>query len=340
MGQMGPRFFFQSYQRSFVNPLRTARGSWATREGFIVRVEAGGLVVGYGEVAPIPEFGTETIEAARAFLQRLVEAPELAEDAGELARLPCCAFAVSRGLASLPAGPASSGRNYKVAALLPAGRAAIPVASRKAQQGYQTFKWKIGVAPVEAEQAIFSQLAAGLPAGARLRLDANCGLSVEGLESWVRFLQAHRARIEYLEQPLPVGQEAAMARCCDGTGVAIALDESLNGTDGARWLQAGAWSGPLVVKPALAGDARGLLERLRPVAAQVVLSSVFETQIGVENALQLADQLPELNRAIGFDTFGAFADSLSTLQPAAAIRFDARRSFSPETLWQQLLHTS
>ena len=65
-----------------------------------------------------------------------------------------------------------------------------------------------------------------------------------------------------------------------------------------------------------------------------MLSSVFETQIGVENALQLADQLPELNQAIGFDTFGAFADSLCALQPASVIRFDARRTFSPNTLWQ------
>jgi O-succinylbenzoate synthase len=339
LGQMGRRFFFQSYQRSFVNPLRTARGAWATREGFIVRV-ADETGVGYGEVAPLPEFGTESVEAAHAFLQRLVQAPELAQDAAALAALPCCAFALSTALTSLSARGAAARRDYPVAALLPAGRAAISAARAKAAQGYSTFKWKIGVAPVEAEQALFCELIASLPAAARLRLDANCGLSVEGLEAWLHFLQAHRTRIEYLEQPLPVGEEAAMAHCAAASGIALALDESLNGAQGARWLQAGAWSGPLVVKPALAGDARVLLQRLRPLAAQVVLSSVFETQVGVENALQLADQLPGLNRPIGFDTFGAFRDTLCTLRPAALIRSSARATFCPQTLWQQLLHST
>jgi O-succinylbenzoate synthase len=127
------------------------------------------------------------------------------------------------------------------------------VASEKVLQGYETFKWKIGVEPVEAEQAIFGELATRLPEGARLRLDANGGLSVECLESWLSFLQAHRGRVDYLEQPLAVGEEAVMARCSEASGIPIALDESLHGADGLRWLEARAWPGPLVVKPALAG---------------------------------------------------------------------------------------
>jgi O-succinylbenzoate synthase len=246
---------------------------------------------------------------------------------------------VSSALASFREDSAPS-RDYKVAALLPAGRAALSVASEKVLQGYETFKWKIGVEPVEAEQAIFGELATRLPEGARLRLDANGGLSVECLESWLSFLQAHRGRVDYLEQPLAVGEEAVMARCSEASGIPIALDESLHGADGLRWLEARAWPGPLVVKPALAGDDRRLIERLRPVARQVVLSSVFETQVGLENALHLADQLPGLNRVIGFDTLDAFADSLCILHSTSTIRSAERGVFSPETLWQQLLHST
>ena len=57
---------FRPYRAAFLRPLRTARGEWADREGFVIRVEGEGGI-GYGEVAPIPEFGTETVDEAGAF---------------------------------------------------------------------------------------------------------------------------------------------------------------------------------------------------------------------------------------------------------------------------------
>ena len=329
---MGRRFSFYPYHRTFAKPLRTARGEWAVRRGFILCVE-GESGVGYGEIAPIPEFGSETVKQARAFLEQLEADPELAEDAASLAALPCCAFGVSTALAGEPSMPR---RHYDVAALLPAGAAAIREVKGKLARGYETFKWKIGVDPAEEEQAVFLKLVALLPTGARLRLDANGGLSVGDLESWLWLLQRHAEQVEYLEQPLPVGQEALMAGYARSFGVPLALDESLHGAGGLRWLKPGAWSGPLVVKPALAGDCGALIEQLRPVAAQVVLSSVFETAIGLENTLRLADQLPELNRVIGFDTFVAFVDTLGFLKSASVIGAAERAQFDPETIWKQL----
>ena len=85
---------FRRYQRSFTKPLRTAHGEWSVREGFIVRIEQNSAT-GYGEVAPIPEFGTETIEAAEAYLQKLSVGGELPKDTDGLSKLPCCAFGMS-----------------------------------------------------------------------------------------------------------------------------------------------------------------------------------------------------------------------------------------------------
>jgi O-succinylbenzoate synthase len=84
------------------------------------------------------------------------------------------------------------------------------------------------------------------------------------------------------------------------------------------------------------GNCAALVEQLRPVAAQVVLSSVFETAIGLESALRLADQLPEHNRVIGFDTLGAFVDTLGFLKSAPVIGAAERAQFDPETIWKQL----
>lgn len=299
---------FKRYRRPFKKPLRTAHGEWSVREGFIVQVECNGRV-GYGEIAPIPEFGTETMEAAGSFLKGLIAGGRTLSNLAELDHLPCCAFGLSSACSDVDSPPR---RDYIIATLLPAGKSALKAAKIKMGAGYSTFKWKIGVETLEDEHILFRELLDILPVTARLRLDANCGLSVEAMESWLTLLRQNIEQIDYLEQPLPVGQENLMSECSQSSQVPIALDESLNGPQGARWLEKGAWQGPLVVKPALMGERENLIMRLQPIAEQVVLSSVFETTVGLENALSLADQLTGLKLAIGFDTLDVFADGLTT----------------------------
>lgn len=290
--------------------------------------------VGYGEVAPIPDFGTETIEAAETYLKGLAGNDEFQENTVDLDELPCCAFALSMAQAS---SQLVAKRDYAVAALLPAGGAALDHVKSKMEQGYTTFKWKIGVNSVAEEQAVFLGLLKQLPSESKLRLDANGGLSVEAFETWLKILQEYLPQVDYLEQPLPVGKEVWMEEIAKGFQVPIALDESLNGLEGKRWMQAGAWSGPLVVKPALMGDSKMLIERLRPIAHQVVFSSVFESLIGLENALCLADQLPELNQVIGFDTLNAFADDLMPLETGPLISVSDRIRHKSSGIWEQFL---
>lgn len=324
---MHSRISVKPYQRRFRQPLRTARGEWALREGFLLRVETA-AGVGYGEVAPIPDFGSETVAEARVFLQRLAREPDWPmSDA-----LPCCAFALSAARFDLSAAQ----RDYTVSALLPAGAAALRIAEEKIQLGYQNLKWKIGVAPLGKELVLARSLLESLPAGAKLRLDANASLSQGGLERWLELLANFPEAVDYLEQPLPCGEERAMAEAMQASGVPIALDESLNGAEGSRFLDAGAWAGPLVVKAPLMGHAAKLRERLLLVSEQVVLSSVFETGIGLENALALADALPGVHRPIGFDTVDLFGDALNFIEPTPSICAAERSGYDPEGIWNLL----
>lgn len=315
-------FSFRPYRRVFRQPLRTAHGLWSVREGFIVRCEQDGLV-GFGEVAPLPDFGTETVQVAAEFLHQLAENPDLAVPE----ELPCCAFGLSAaGRDACPQVSAdgedgglgaavSTFSRREIAALLPAGAAAESMLLEKAAAGYRSFKWKIGVGAVPEELAVFERLLARLPQGGRLRLDANGGLSLSEAIAWLASIEAARLQVEFLEQPLAVGQEHKMAALMEGFEVPIALDESLNGASGSKWFSE--WQGPLVVKPLLMGDSVKLLERLQPVAERVVLSSVFETSVGVENVTRLAAQIPVRHYAIGFDTANAFEDNLNALEPEA-----------------------
>jgi O-succinylbenzoate synthase len=325
---MKRRISFRAYTRRFVRPLATARGKWVLRQGFIIRVEQDGHV-GYGEVAPLPEFGTETVEAAAGFL-KLLEADPATEVPDEL---PCCAFGLSvassacRDFAEV---------NCEIAALLPAGRLALDVAAGKLEAGYRVLKWKIGVGPVEEESKVCLDLLESTRAGVQFRLDANGGLGAHQLEKWMDVLRPYADRIEFIEQPLPVGQEQKMRKLSSESGIALALDESLNGPAGCQWFEPGAWDGPLVIKPLLMGDFDALLKRLRPCASRLVLSSVFETDVGLGNALALKAALPKSQHPLGFDTRSVFRDDLSMSEGGPFICGRPGSAFDPEEIWNRL----
>ena len=347
---MSRQISVKPYRRAFRQPLRTAHGEWATREGFLVRLEQEGRV-GYGEVAPLPEFGSETLADAMAFLEQLTIQPEMAVPVN----LPCCAFALSaaqifaeRGsLDLLKNGEASSHgasrvpisrqiappRDYSVSALLPSGSASLRLAAQKSKAGYCNMKWKIGIDPIAKEISTARSLFDSLPSTVRLRFDANAGLAVSELEQWVEFLIPYRERIDFIEQPLACGQEALMSDYMEASGLCIALDESLNGSDRERWLKPNAWAGALVIKAPLMGELSQQADRLAAVAKQVVFSSVFETGIGLENSLRLADSLPQFFRPIGYDTMDAFNDGLNYLQAAPTICTSDRRAYDPDLIW-------
>lgn len=301
---------FFSYRRPFVSPLRTSQGTWAVREGFLVHYQFNGQTH-WGDVAPLPTFGSESLVQAAEFL---TQAAVDGVDARALQGLPCCAFAL--GGAGLKPGVFV---NYPVAGLLPSGAGAWEALEKKMAQGYRCFKWKIGVDAVSVEIERLLSMLAGSPAAIRFRLDANAALSPADLGIWLTALTEHRHRIEFLEQPLAVGLEEQMADAMRAYGVPIALDESLTFSNYSSSRHD--WLGPLVIKPALMGNVRDLARRLAPVASRVVLSSAFESKVAIETILFLAEALPQLQYALGFDTATAFDDSLTFhLQQARLMR--------------------
>jgi len=210
--------------------------------------------------------------------------------------------------------PPAYARALTVAALLPAGPAALAALSRHTAAGYRVFKWKIAALPVPAELRLFDKLLAALPAGAMLRLDANGGLDAQKFAAWIEHLRARgcNARVvEFIEQPFPPARAAAawaaQRRRAAASNIPIALDESVCGVPALR--RAARWPGPLVVKPSLLGDLAGFLRWRGRVNPNLVYSSAFETSVGLHAALWLASTDPHAGkRALGFGTLDAFAD--------------------------------
>lgn len=279
------RLRWRAFSLALPQPLVTARGVLRRKRGWLLRLEAGegdgggdgAGAVGWGEAAPL----TGDLDPLERAMARL--GPQCHRDDLE-ARLPALppalAFAIGAALAErdgLPRGrwlpPPPSAR------LLPAGEAALAALARDGAGGPAApavFKWKVAVAPERQERQWLEALVQQLPAGARLRLDANGGWDRPTAWRWAERL-AGEPRLAWLEQPLPAGDAAGMAALAAAfPALPLALDEALQANPALRRR----WPGWQVRRPSQEGDPRPLLAALERGQPRWMLSTAFETGIG------------------------------------------------------------
>jgi O-succinylbenzoate synthase len=317
------QFEFRPYRRKFKRPLSTNHGIWDIREGIILRLTDETGRFSWGEIAPISWFGSETLEQAWDFCQQLP--PKItAETIFSIpATLPACQFgfesawgignrewgmgngetaftpysrSAERSRRSLLPTPYSP---IRFSYLLPTGEAALQSWQTLWNQGNRTFKWKIGVASIEEELKVFDELLQALPESVQLRLDANGGLTQQEAKQWLRVADA-AGMVEFLEQPLPLEQFDAMLEMSRQHSTPIALDESVATLNQLEDCYQRGWRGIFVIKVAIAGYPSRLRQFCQVHEIDAVFSSVFESAIAKRAALQLAAQLSNPNRAIGF----------------------------------------
>lgn len=298
------RFAYRPYRRTLAQPLRTAHGAWGEREGIFVRLEAETGAVGYGEIAPIPWFGTETLAEAVEVCRALGDEPDDAQLDAVPAHQGCVRFALASAREASP--PVEAGRRLPVAALLPAGRAALEALPPKIEAGFLAAKWKVGVGRPEEELPVLDDLLAQLPSYFKLRLDANGAWDRRTAEKWLT--RCAERPVEFVEQPVEVEQEAMLFGLAEDYPVTLALDESVTRLAAARVWQARGWRGVFVVKPALAGPLSELVAWAEQTKPDLVFSSAIETALGRAQWLRavLAHGLTKRALGVGIgDVFGA-----------------------------------
>jgi len=298
------RFAYKTYRQPLRVPLRTAHGNWAEREGIILRLEDDTGRVGYGEIAPIPWFGTESLAEAEELCRKFGSpvTDQVLDAVSETCG--CVRFALAMARAHVPA-PAATVR-LPVAALLPAGPAAVKQLAQRLETGFLAFKWKVGVGAVDDELGVLDDLLEQLPAHARLRLDANGAWSRPQAERWLA--RCAERPVEFVEQPVAPADADALRGLATDYPVTLALDESVVRLADARRWQAEGWPGVFVIKPALAGPLPELIAWIAATKADVVLSSAIETALGRSAILRAALGGSLTRRALGFgvgEIFGA-----------------------------------
>jgi O-succinylbenzoate synthase len=333
------RFEFRRYRLALRAPVRTAHGVLTEREGVLVRLVDSQQRCGYGEAAPLPGFSRETLAQVLAGCEALASAPDPLQRADAVAGSPCLRGALTVAAAELAANLAPAAAEHRgLAALLPAGQAAVARLTAQAALGFRVFKWKVGVEDLNDELGWLDELCAAVPPGGRLRLDANGAWDRRRAERWLAAC-AERP-VEFVEQPI-----AATARGAGDLlhGLAadyptpIALDESLvDDGDVARWTAAG-WRGVFVVKLSLLADAEGALARLAAAKARVVFSSALETAVGARAALQRAFAWRGEALALGFGVWPLFGDARFDGPAAGPFLHGADvQRINPTAIWNAL----
>ena len=292
---------FRVYQRPLLRPLQTHHGLWQIREGIIIRLEAEDGRIGWGEIAPLPEFGSETLSAAILFCQSLENPLSINSIFSIPEQFPACQFAFESALEDLNIQNQSrelEPKNYSY--LLPTGAAVFPCLDDiLAANTTNTYKWKIAVTSLAEEFTLFEKLIDRLPRGIKLRLDANGGLSIAESKIWLKIADECQI-IEFIEQPLPPSQWLEMLQLSQDFTTGIALDESVANLRQIEECYQRGWRGIFVIKPAITGSIQGLRNLWKKYPLDLVFSSVLETNIGRKAALRLAQEYPKKERALGF----------------------------------------
>jgi len=320
-----------SSARTLPRPAQNARREWSERAGCIITLQSDSGVCGQGEAAPLPDFSPDSLQACQDALAAF-DASEIADHfapdqdlIGELARaslripegLPAARAALEGALLDLwaraagvpawallqPASPAPSSRAL-TALLMGEPEQALAQALAARARGIGTFKFKIGRSgALERELRAVQELRTELGPLARLRLDANQGLSLTEANQYLPRFAA--CGLEFVEEPCAPQQRSELSEL----GVPYALDESL--AAGAR-PQLG--DRAVILKPTLLGGVSkcfAVARAARAVGAEVILSHAFEGPLGLALSAALALSIGSETSAHGLDLAGARVESSS-----------------------------
>ena len=290
-------------------PFATATGMWVEREAWIVRLIAADGRVGLGEAVLEPADGeTAAIVLDQLVRDLLLGSPAALPTGDELALhgRPGRALraAIDGALFDLERTPAAvlrpDGPGILVNATIPSiGPAAAAEAARQAvAAGFATLKLKAG-AERETEVLVdrVKAIRAAVGPEIRLRIDINgawdLATATERMEAIDRF------GLEYVEQPLAGDDPAELAELRGRIRTPIAADETVESLRAAASLLDARAVDVLVVKPARVGGPAVVAE-IAALAAErnvpIVVSTLFETGIGIATALAIAAALPTVNR--------------------------------------------
>ena len=252
-------------------PLRVPLAGAYTREATLLHGPGG-----WGEWSPLPGYPCGRAEARRAAEEAATETwPE----------------PVRQALA--------------VNGLVPAVGAeeAERLAAEARAAGITTVKVKVAGGPLGADADRVAAVRGALGPAGRVRLDANGAWSPE--EAEVALARLARYDLELVEQPVAGLDE--LARLRRRVAPPLAADESVRSVDDARRLAVLDAADAVVLKVQPLGGVWAALAVAEAAGVPAIVSSLYETSVGLAAGLALAAALDELPYACGLGTAALLA---------------------------------
>jgi O-succinylbenzoate synthase len=314
-----------TYKFLFVEPFRSAAGTFKGRKGLLIRLQKSGITA-LGEVSPLPSFSNESLSEIIAELPVFKEnikdhfassftLQSTLQFLQKYEHLPSLQF----GLLTLAATFLSQQKNIPLQQLFsPESRpveinAVVGIDSghrmkkveRYVNQGYKTVKLKADsgfsefLFLVETIRSRFPQLS--------LRIDANQRWTFDQAETYLSELAPYR--IEYCEEPLANPDAKTIRLLLKKSTVPLALDESV--FQRFSLSQAAKLVPVLIVKPAVWGT-RFLMDNLqtRQNKPKLVFTTALESSVGRLMVASLASSFGTESLAHGVDTGSMLADDI------------------------------
>jgi len=264
---------WRPYALRFKHPWQTSRGVLQTRQGRLLRLQSADGLTGWGDCAPLPEFGINE-DAATAFAEECAHLDLIAQQAG----LPLNAWLSGEP----PVSNLTINRNFG-----PILKCTPDALADAADAGFSVLKLKVGVAPVSDEISALHQLAGAMPTGLRLRLDANLAWNFTDAQNFIAACAG--LPIEGLEEPLAEPTFDFLQKLQSTAAFPLAIDESIHLLDAHFFRHPPV--GRIVIKPTRHGGLLASVElALRASASglEVVVTSSLESACGLLACAHLA----------------------------------------------------
>ncbi len=324
------------YQLPLAIPLTLKKQSCMHRCGMIIAI-GDSQHCGYGEISPLPGFHEETLLSAHLQVQQLkcclsdkklpTHFTELTRYSAELATRLSLYPTVCYGLEMALYNLLANRQAQTLAQLLnPHCHVLLPInglltadcniltaqVQQFVQQGYAALKMKVGHLALHDDIQRVRQVRDVLNrcnSAVQLRLDANRQWD---LITAVQFGQAIAdCSIEYIEEPTRHWSHHAVFY--QQTGLAFALDESLSQFNADDLESLGMGLKALVLKPALLGGFHKIGEWIKIAYdhdMQIILSSMFESGVGIAALANCAAAWIKNPLPMGFDTYRWLANDV------------------------------
>lgn len=287
------------------------------REGILVRITVTDGTEGWGDVAPLPGFSTESLAAAQdalyaaAALRGQPVQAALARVAEEV-HASSVRFGLEQALFDVRAQAAGTTLPHVLceaprsvvslnALVTGSGDAALDEADRLRAAGYRAVKLKVGRQSVADDVALVRRVKDRL-GGVALRLDANRAWSLDEAHAFADGVAD--VPIEYVEEPL--ADVAALPDFAAVAGLPVALDETVQegGSPAAH-----PYARAIVIKPTLVGGlvrAQQMARQAVESGATPVVSAAFESGVGLRGLVALSACLGPADVPVGLDTYRWF----------------------------------